>query len=181
MKQPTEYAPAERVPSEVLNAQITSLQGNAVLQGSAQNAPEHIVLLNPQRQIVYANASYLTMAKNQGSSEVYGARFGEHIGCIHAVSGEGGCGTAEACQTCGAVNAVLKSLDGKVAMQRCTIPLEAEQEALQLIIFTIPVRINGSIYILAAFVDDNKVIEHPHALAEHAFAVQSLAARIEES
>jgi hypothetical protein len=50
-----------------------------------------------------------------------------------------------------------------------------------LIIFTIPVRINGSVYILAAFVDDNKVIEHPHALAEHAFAVQRLAARIEES
>jgi hypothetical protein len=181
MKQPTEHAPAERAPSEVLNAQITSLRGNAVLQGAAQHRPEHIALLNPQRQIVYANASYLAMAENQGSADVYGARFGEHMGCIHATSGEGACGTAAACQTCGAVNSVLKSLDGKVAMQRCTIPLEAEHDPLQLIIFTIPVRIDGSIYIMAVFVDDNKVIEHPHTLAEHAFAVQRLAARIEAS
>jgi hypothetical protein len=181
MKRPTEHAPAERVPSEVLNAQITSLQGNAVLQGAAQHAPEHIALLNPQRQIVYTNASYLAMAKNQGSDEVYGTRFGDHMGCIHAGSGEDACGTTEACQTCGAVNAVLTSLDGKVAMQRCTLPLKAEQDPLHLIIFTIPVHMDDSTYILAAFVDDNKVIEHPHTLAEHAFAVQRLAARIEES
>jgi hypothetical protein len=181
MKLPTEYAPAERAPSEVLNAQRTSLQGNAVLQGAAQHAPEHIALLNPQRQIVYANDSYLAMAKNQGSDEVYGTRFGAHMGCRHATSAEDACGTSESCQTCGAVNAVLKSLNGQVAMQRCSIPIEPEQDPLQLIIFTIPVRINGSIYILAAFVDDNKVIEHPHTLAEHAFAVQRLAARIEES
>ena len=78
------------------------------------------------------------------------------------------------------MNAVLKSLDGKVAMQRCSIPLEAEHDPRQLILFTIPVRIDDSIYILVAVVDDNKVIEHPHTLAEHAFAVQKLAARIEE-
>jgi hypothetical protein len=138
------------------------------------------VLLNQQRQIVYANASYLAMAKNQESAEVHGARFGEHMGCVHAARGEGGCGTTKACQTCGVLNAALKSLNGKVAMQRCTITLEAEQEPLQLIIFTIPVRIDGSIYVLAAFVDDNKVIEHPHTLAKHTFAVQRLAASIEE-
>jgi hypothetical protein len=150
-------------------------------RGLHNTAPSIIALLNPQRQIVYANASDLAMAKNQGSDEVYGTRFGEHMGCIHAASGEDACGTSEACQTCGAMNAVLKSLNGKVALQRCTIPLVAEQDPLQFIIFTIPVRIDASVYILAVFVDDNKVIEHPHTLAEHAFTVQSLAARIEES
>ena len=173
--------PAERVPSEVLNAQIKALQGNAALQRSTHHTPEHMVLLNPQRQIVYANASYLAMAKDMGSGEVYGARLGEHMSCVHAANGDVACGTAEPCKTCGAVNAVLQSLDGKVAMQRCSIPLEAEQEPLQLIIFTIPVRIDGSIYILAAIVDDKKVSTHSHTLAEHAFAVQRLAARIEES
>lgn len=181
MKHTTEHALKERTPSDILDAQIASLQGNAVLQEATQHTPEHVVLLNSHQQILYANTSYLAMAKNKGSGKVYGARFGEHLGCIHATSGEGACGTAAACQTCGAVNAVVKSLNGHVAMQRCTIPIETEQDPLQLIIFTIPVRIDESVYILAAFVDDNKVIEHPHTLAEHTFAVQRLAARIERS
>ena len=181
MKRPNEYAAAERVPTEVLNAQIKALQGNAALQRSTDHTPENMALLNPQRQIVYANASYVAMAKDLGSGEVYGARLGEHMGCVHAANSEVACGTAEACKTCGAVNAVLESLDGKVAMQRCSIPRIAEQDPLQLTIFTIPVRIDGSIYILAAIVDDNKVSKHTHPLAEHAFAVQRLAARIEES
>jgi hypothetical protein len=179
MKQTSDHAPAERAPNDVLNAQITSLQSNAVLQEVTQHAAEHAVLLNPQRQIVYANAPYLRMAEHLGSRDVYGTRFGEHMGCIHEASGEGGCGTAEACQMCGAVNAVLTSLEGKVAIQRCSIPLEGKEEPLHLIIFTIPVRIDGSTYVLAAFVDDNTVIEHPHTLAQHAFSVQKLAARIE--
>ena len=179
MKQPSDHAPAERAPNDVLNAQITSLQDNTVLQEVAQHTAEHVALLNPQRQIVYANAPYLSMAKDKGSGEVYGTRFGDHMGCIHASSGKGDCGTAEACQACGAVNAVLTSLKGKVAMQRCSIPLEGKEEPLHLVIFTIPVHIDHSLYILAAFVDDNAVIEHPHILAEHTFAIQKLAARIE--
>jgi len=80
---------------------------------------------------------------------------------------------------CGAVNAVLTSLQGKVALQRCSIPVEGKEDPLHLIIFTIPVHIDHSGYILAAFVDDNTVVEHPHTLAQHAFAIQKMAARIE--
>ena len=179
MKLPTEHAPSERASDAELDTQITSLQGSAVLQRVAQHAPEHVVLLNSQRQIIYANAAYRAMAKALGSDEVYGKRFGEHMSCIHANSGEGACGSAEACQMCGAVNAVLTSLQGKVALQRCSIPIEGKADPLHLIIFTIPVRIDNSGYILAAFVDDNTVIERPHTLAQHAFKIQEMAARIE--
>ena len=179
MKLPTDHALSERASGEVLGAQITSLQSSSVLEEVAQHAPEHVVLLNPQRQIVYANGAYRKMAEALGSDEVYGKRFGEHMNCIHANSGEGACGSADACRMCGAVNAVLTSLQGKVALQRCSMPIEGKEDPLHLIIFTVPVHIDNTGYILAAFVDDSTVIAHPHTLAQHAFAIQKMAARIE--
>jgi hypothetical protein len=180
MIQKTLYAKVELARDEVLQKQISSLQDNARLHKAAQMTSESFVLLNQQRQVVFGNHAYLSMAKALGFTEIYGTRFGEHMGCIHAINWENSCGSAEACQKCGAINAVLKSLNGQVAMQRCSFPLQGHEDPLHLIIFTIPVRINNALYILAAFADDNKVIEQPHQLAEHTFAVQRLAARIEE-
>lgn len=170
---------AQNISAGALNAEIKSLQSDAVLQRLVQHAPEHVLLLNTQRQIVYANATYLAMANTLGLDGTYGQPLGEYLGCLHASGAEASCGTRPACQDCGAMNAIKKSLNGAVAMQRCSITLESKKDPLHLVTLTIPIRIADSDYILTVFVDDNKIIEYPHTLAEHAFAVQKLAGRIQ--
>jgi hypothetical protein len=164
---------------EALNAEIQTLQSNDILLSLVQHAPEHVLLLNAQRQIVYANDAYLAMANTLGLNGTYGQPLGGYLGCLHAHDTEASCGTRPVCKDCGALNAVKKSLNGAVAMQRCTILLKADKDPLHLVTMTIPIHLADSDYILTVFVDDNKIIKYPHTLAEHAFAAQKLAARIQ--
>ncbi|MCA8932374.1 MAG: PAS domain-containing sensor histidine kinase [Rhodospirillaceae bacterium] len=70
-----------------------------------------MVILNEDRQIVHANASFLAISGYDSVEHVRGKRPGEAIDCVHASLFEapGGCGTGHACSTCGALTALLKS------------------------------------------------------------------------
>ena len=74
---------AQIVSIEALNAQIKSLQSNAILLSLVQHAPEHVLLLNTQRQIVYANAAYLAMANTLELDGTYGQSLGGYLGCLN--------------------------------------------------------------------------------------------------
>ena len=100
---------AQIVSIEALNAQIKSLQSNAILLSLVQHAPEHVLLLNTQRQIVYANAAYLAMANTLELDGTYGQSLGGYLGCLHASDAEASCGTRPACKHCGALNAIKKA------------------------------------------------------------------------
>jgi signal transduction histidine kinase len=62
-----------------------------------------LLVLNPERQIVGFNSR---VADVQAPDVVAGRRIGEALGCVNA-SGPGGCGTTPACETCGALGAIL--------------------------------------------------------------------------
>ena len=171
--------PPQTDANEALQTEVEALHNNPLLQRRLLNAPEHALLLNTQRQIVYANRTYHALANALGINGRYGQLLGGYLGCMHAQDAATSCGSKPACEHCGALNAINKSLHGAVAMQRCAIPVQGQPDPLYLVTLTIPVRIAASIYILTVFVDDNKIIEHPHTLAEHAFAVQTLAGEIQ--
>lgn len=65
-------------------------------------------VINDTRQIIYANQEFLNLLGADSIEAVLGRRPGEVIGCLHAFENPGGCGTAESCRVCGAVNAVLE-------------------------------------------------------------------------
>ena len=78
-------------------------------------------ILNSSRQVMFANAKMLA-AFGLDLSDVIGARPGEIVGCIHALEMPGGCGTAEACRLCGAVNAVIEAFrTGEKTARECRI------------------------------------------------------------
>ncbi len=68
------------------------------------------VILNSNRQIIYANEALTSLLGLDGMLETLGLRPGELVSCIHSCVMPGGCGTAEACRNCGAVNTILKCL-----------------------------------------------------------------------
>ena len=104
--------------------------------------PFVVLLLNSNRQIVAANQKVISLL-GVNMNDALGKRPGELIGCVHAVEGPNGCGTGKHCKVCGAVNAILDSMDsGKRITEECRITLK-NGSALDWEVTTSPLVIEG--------------------------------------
>jgi signal transduction histidine kinase len=153
----TQHAPAEREAPEALAAQVERFQRATLLQDLADAIPDILLILNQQRQIVYANRRLIELLKGQGWRELVGLRPGEALDCLHASQSAAGCGTTEFCRTCGAVNAILASQKGRQSVQECRI-LTRDSDALDLKVWATPYEQDGQRYtvFVAADLSDEK-------------------------
>lgn len=133
----TDFAPAERADNEELKIQQQALNNNELLEKMTNSVSQMLVVLNYQRQIVYANKPFIDLLGLADSSPIIGKRPGEAVNCIHANQSESGCGTTEFCRTCGAVNAILESQKGIQSENECRI-LTVNNDALDLRIKATP-------------------------------------------
>lgn len=150
---PTDYAPAERTDRATLLQQHQAWieQEQTRLIGDA--VPNVILVVNRTRQIVYANSKVQQFGNYSSSKSYLGLRPGELINCAHAYESPGGCGTTTSCQGCGAVNAVLNSLIGKIDVQEVTIHRNSGEKPFQLRIMTTPVKLNSEDYVIFSIQD----------------------------
>jgi signal transduction histidine kinase len=151
----TMFAPAERANAPQLAADVALFQSYALLQDFFAAVPEMFVVLNEQRQIVFANQALLRALRCGSIDDVAGRRLGEALQCIHAAQGpdpRGNCGTTEFCRECGAVRAVLSSLRGAEDVQECRIALE-DGNALDLRVSARPMQREGRRFVLFAIED----------------------------
>ena len=136
----THFAPAERVPVEIVHRQAAAF-GALPLASSLLNAVLNCVfVLNAQRQIVFASRNVLDLVPGKRMEDLLGQRPGEALGCARACVCESGCGTSEFCSQCGAVRAILSSLDGRRDLQEChlTRVINCREEALDLLVLATP-------------------------------------------
>jgi signal transduction histidine kinase len=84
------------------------------------SCPYVTIVLNDQRQMVYFNRALVSLSGPAAKTALFGRKLGEALQCDHALGGEG-CGTAEACQTCGAFLAVSEGLKGLEATRECRL------------------------------------------------------------
>lgn len=70
-----------------------------------------VLILNRQRQIVFANKELVRQLGFGSFREVLGLRPGEIIHCQHAFETPLGCGTAEACRHCTALHTVMRAME----------------------------------------------------------------------
>ncbi len=96
-----------------------------------------LIILNKERQIIYANQLFLKTLNIDNFDAVIGKRPGEAVYCIHANQTEGGCRTTEFCKTCGAVHAILESQKGNQSIKECRIATTSG-DALDLEVTTTP-------------------------------------------
>jgi len=107
----TLHAPGERCNDENLKKQMDYLEELPFLKQGLNATNSMMLILNTCRQAVFANKAFLAMVNMMESSELVGKRLGEIISCIHACDAINGCGTAEACKYCNAVNTVLETME----------------------------------------------------------------------
>jgi PAS domain-containing protein len=117
----TLHAPTERAAPAVIAAQARRFWQAALLRELAGAIPDILVILNPQRQIVYANQRLLETLGRADAQALLGLRPGEAFDCVHATQTPAGCGTTEFCRQCGAVNAILASQKGGQSVQECQL------------------------------------------------------------
>ncbi|HLP73162.1 MAG TPA: ATP-binding protein [Bacteroidales bacterium] len=118
--------------------------------------PGIAAVLNRYRQIVYVNDDFLEMLGLDGIHSLLGNRTGEVLSCVHAKNKTGGCGTAEACQFCGAHKAITESLGSgkKVSMEALiTTRLQGRYKSLDLRVITTPVSLSGHKFLLLVVQD----------------------------
>jgi len=139
----TMFAPPDRATEKTIRAQAEALRQTAGLEQLYNAVNEMIVILNRERQIVFANRNFLLAALIAESGQVEGLRLGEAIGCVHASEAPAGCGTTVFCGTCGAVKAILASQEGRSDVRECRIIKQEKGAALDLLVRTTPIRVEG--------------------------------------
>lgn len=158
---PTAFASAERSSPEEVKRQHELIKGLPQVVRFMDALPTMALVLNAQRQIVFANRAFLNLVGIQDVAELVGRRHGEAVDCIrssvlgqrpgeathcvHADETQGGCGTTVFCRNCGAVRAILNSQRGMEDIQECRMTRRVNQhtEALDLRIWASPLEVEG--------------------------------------
>lgn len=112
----------------------------AGLQPMLNAVPNIVLVLNEQRQIIYANRALLNLLGLDDSECACGLRPGEVLGCVHASENDGGCGTTEFCSTCGIMKAVVSSQRRQESVEECRVTLK-NGDALDLLVWATPLQL----------------------------------------
>lgn len=147
----TFFAPAERTPDEMIMLERLVIERNPTVLEMLEGFPDLALLLNQNRQIVAFNSKAVNFVPENLRSCVYGMRPGEAIDCIHAHEMPAGCGTSRFCMECGAVKAIVHTINNKEpAIEECRITRKKNEveESLDLRVHTTIITIEATPYTL---------------------------------
>jgi signal transduction histidine kinase len=145
-----------RLSGEQTRAQNRDIRGEILFSGTLDRLQNLIAVLNEQRQVVYANRTFVEFAGRGASDEMCGIRPGEIFNCIHASENEKGCGESQSCRLCGAMQAILETqATGLPATRECRITssLDGKTLSFEFYVRSIPFDLSGVRYVLLSFRD----------------------------
>ncbi len=142
---PTFFAPPERLTLQEIKEQNEFILKMPFIGRILDIIPDYALILNEQRQILFANKAFRDFVGICEEMDPLGARVGEAVKCVHSDAMTGGCGTSEFCQECGAANAIVNSQKGKEDIQECQITRKSG-DALDFKVWVAPFELNGQLY-----------------------------------
>jgi signal transduction histidine kinase len=148
----TEFASPQRASEEDLLKQYLFFQDYTKKNPIIDSFNEFLLILNENRQLVYANKSLLNFLSAKDVKEIIGNRPGELLACQFAVKAKSGCGTDVTCKTCGAVEAILSSLNGIEDIQECSVS-QLNNDTVDLRVWTKPFITEIGNFVLFVFSD----------------------------
>lgn len=149
----TYHASPERAEIDELRRQKAIFENLPQLSIFLDAVPNDYLILNSNRQIVYANKRALEMLGYNSIDKLLGMRQGEAIKCMHSNEMAAGCGTSEACRQCGAVNATINGLNGIADLQECRITSEENDCAYDFRVWTTPYEVDGEKFAIMSITD----------------------------
>lgn len=147
---PSGFAHADRSPFDAVEADFVRIKETELVPPLLESLTGPAAILNEHRQVVYANHAMVEVAGVAELQGILGFRLGEVLGCDMVNDSLGGCGTNRECRKCGAINAVLASLDGREVTNLASIEVERSglERVMQFKIAARPLKREGHPYVL---------------------------------
>lgn len=152
----THFAAPERSPQEEILSEYEKFCSLPMVVNLLDALSTMTAILNNNRQVVYANASFMDFIKAGEITAILGMRPGEIMGCVHSDEIPAGCGTAEACSVCGAIHAVLESRNESRKVSReamLTTRSSGGDVSFDLMITASPFVVEDRMYTIVSFGD----------------------------
>lgn len=144
---------AKRSTAEEIFAQGQPFERVHPLSTILDAIPALVLIVNDNRQVVYANHQAGKALGAGDTNSVLGKRPGELLRCEHAREGCDGCGTSEACAMCGAAKAIRATEDGHASVNECRIRQHPDGQALDFRVSTTPLHAGGEHFSIVALTD----------------------------
>ncbi|MFA6980193.1 MAG: ATP-binding protein [Ignavibacteriaceae bacterium] len=154
--QETYFASPLRSPDENIERDRKIIENNPTIMQLLEGFPDLALILNENRQLVAFNSKACAYVPEAIQTNVYGMRPGEAVDCIHAKEMPAGCGTSKFCVECGAVKAIVQTIDNKEsAIEECRITRKKNdiEESLDLRVHTSVININEKAFTLFSIKD----------------------------
>ncbi|MCP3892170.1 MAG: HAMP domain-containing histidine kinase [Desulfobulbaceae bacterium] len=152
----TFFAPAKRTEKVALQDQIQIISNSSILDAVLKIMPGVVVVLNEDRQIVGLNYAFLESFGIDNPEKSLGLRLGESVGCIHADTMAGGCGTSRSCSSCGAVVAMMATIKENVTDEQvCALAAHRDGKLINisLLVHTSPLVLEGETFVVVVLRD----------------------------
>lgn len=115
--------------------------------------PQFLLIVNEQRQIVFANRYVADALRVASVEHIYGLKPGELLDCPRAFEEGGGCGQMEGCEACGANSVIGFCHRGDRSIQECRILQRQTGRALDFRVFGMPVHLQDEWFTVLALTD----------------------------
>lgn len=115
------FAPAGRASADTLARQFRYFAQPWFFGQLLDSVPTMVLILNEERQVVFANRVALEAAGVSELSGILGLRPGELLRCKKFVENQGGCGTTRFCKYCGLAKATVAAQAGRSASEECRV------------------------------------------------------------
>lgn len=151
----TKFAPAERQTIGKVKKDFVAFSDHACSY-YFDYFPLPLLVLNEQRQAVFSNQSFVKMLGINNVNDFLGQRPGEIMRCIYSAVEPGGCGTSGYCSECGAIHAVLESINtDSSSTHDCQLlqSIDGQKHALDLRVHASPFSFNDSKYYVVTIMD----------------------------
>ncbi|MDP3148748.1 MAG: ATP-binding protein [Ignavibacteria bacterium] len=152
----TYFASPQRSSDEIIQRDRKIIENNPTIIQLLEGFPDLALILNENRQLVAFNSKAVDYIPENLRPCVYGMRPGEAIDCIHSHEMPAGCGTSQFCVECGAVKAIVRTIDKKEsAIEECRITrkMNGIEESLDLRVHTSVINIDEKAFTLFSIKD----------------------------
>ncbi len=142
-----------RISRDAALSQLGEVRAAGQIPRTLDSLASPLVILNPERQVIFANHAFQEFAGAPGIEEICGGRPGEVLGCTRSRSG---CGDGEGCEFCGARQAIVETqATGKPFARECHLTVDGQdgRTALDLLVKTTPFEIAGRPHVMVSFDD----------------------------
>jgi hypothetical protein len=133
--------------------QLRNVRAGGEVSRTLDSFSAPLVILNAQRQAVFANTAFQELAGAVDIEGICGQRPGEILGCMNA---HNACGESEACGFCGARRAIVETqVTGRPSSHECHIAVDSSEgmPAHDMEVSATPFEIQGSPYVMVSFRD----------------------------